>query len=174
MKSIPTILLLAAIIGILAISGCSSSKKSGKTPGSGELSEYDLNAARENRFQGGAIPTAEGEGIFRDVHFAFDSAAIASEALQSLEYNAQVLKGRKNIKVQLEGHCDERGTAEYNLALGNQRARSVYNMLVSLGIPASQLDTISYGEEVPLEQGRNESAYARNRRVHFSAYSEQR
>jgi peptidoglycan-associated lipoprotein len=75
------------------------------------------------------------------------------------------------LKVQLEGHTDERGTAEYNLALGERRARAIFDSLVSQGIDRSQLETISYGEEVPLDPGHNEEAWARNRRVHFSAYA---
>ena len=145
-------------------------KGEGAGDGSG-LSEADLNAQREGRFAGGSIPLAEGEGMFRDVHFEFDSSTISDMARQDIEYNAQVLGSNKNIRVQLEGHCDERGTAEYNLALGSQRARAVMDVLVSFGIPASRLSTISYGEEVPLDASHSESAWVKNRRVHFSAFS---
>ncbi|RMG42176.1 MAG: peptidoglycan-associated lipoprotein Pal [Candidatus Dadabacteria bacterium] len=164
-------LLLWLVILSLMLSGCSSLTSSAKgKKGPGSLSEADLTAQHEGRFAEGSIPLAEGEGVFRDIHFAFNSSEISGEAMQNIEYNAQILKEHPNLKVQLEGHCDERGTAEYNLALGADRARSVYDVLISLGIPAQRLETISYGEEVPLDPGKNEAAWAKNRRVHFSAY----
>lgn len=139
------------------------------------LSEADLNAQREGRFAGGSIPTAEGEGAFRDIHFDFDSAAISDSARQEIEFNVQALQANRDLKIQLEGHSDERGTAEYNLALGNKRAHAVSDVLVSYGVAASRISTISYGEEVPLDPGHDETAWAQNRRVHFSAFgAEQR
>lgn len=155
--------ILSAIASLLLLAGCSSS--SGDKDG---LSESDLNAGRD-RFGNGSIPLAEGEGLFRDIHFDYDSSNIDSGARQDVEYNASVLKQHGDMKVILEGHCDERGTNEYNMALGAARAKSVERALVALGITSSKLDTISYGEEVPLVQGSNEAAWAQNRRVHFSA-----
>jgi peptidoglycan-associated lipoprotein len=140
---------------------------SGDGEGSGELSESDLASQREGRFGMGNIPTAEGEGMFRDVHFNFDSYAVEEESHNDLEANARTLKTQP-MTITLEGHCDERGTVEYNMALGAARAKSVKNALVSLGVPSSQVDTISYGEEIPLDPGHDESAFAKNRRVHFS------
>ncbi len=160
------------LIAFLALSGCSmfgSGKKSGQD---GALSEADLNAQREARFAEGGIPTAEGGGIFRDVNFDYDSAQIGDMARQNIEYNAQKLLQSPDLKIQLEGHCDERGTAEYNLSLGAERARAVREALQSFGVPTSRMDTISYGEEVPLVQGADESAWAQNRRVHLSPFSE--
>lgn len=155
--------------------GCSS-KGSGQGEGSdgSGLSEADLNAQREGRFGSGTIPTAEGSGLFRDIPFDYDSAAITSEAWRDLEYNAEVLRDRAELKVVLEGHCDERGTADYNMALGAERAKAAREALISLGVTANRLDTISYGEEVPLDPSHNESAWAKNRRVHFSAFGESR
>ena len=154
--------------------GCSSKKTGGMTPGEGEdgaLSENDLNAMRENRYGAGGIPTAEGEGMFRDIHFDYDSSAISDQARQEVDYNRQILEANPDLKVQLEGHSDERGTAQYNLALGQRRARAVFDMLVGLGIPPSRMDTISYGEEVPLDAASNEAAWAKNRRVHLSPFT---
>lgn len=161
-----------ALTLLLALSGCSmfgSGKKSGQDGG---LSEADLNAQREARFAEGGLPTAEGGGIFRDVHFDYDSSQINDLGRQDIEYNAQKLNQTPDLKIQLEGHCDERGTAEYNLSLGAERARAVKDALMSFGVPTSRMDTISYGEEVPLVPGNNESAWAQNRRVHFSPFSE--
>lgn len=157
------------------ISACSS--KSSKindpnNPNGSSLSESDLNVNRAKRFKDGALPLAEGESLFKDVNFNYDSSVISGEAQQKLENNAEILRNNTNIKVQLEGHCDERGTVEYNLTLGNNRARSAYEVLVAMGISPSRLSTISYGEELPLDTRSNESAWAKNRRVHFSAYTE--
>jgi peptidoglycan-associated lipoprotein len=140
--------------------------------GSGEgaedsLSESDLAAQREGRFGLGNIPTAEGSGLFRDIRFSYDSYAIEGSARNDIEANARILNDRSDLNIVLEGHCDERGTAEYNMALGAERARAVKNALVSLGVPSSKIETVSYGEEIPLNPGQSESAYAQNRRVHF-------
>jgi len=78
-----------------------------------------------------------------------------------------LLSKNPNLKIQIEGHCDERGTAEYNLALGQRRANSAMKYLISLGIPAGRLSTISYGEEKPLDPAHNDEAWAKNRRGHF-------
>jgi len=163
-KTFASFLVLIAVF-CLALSGCSS-----KGSGEGEdgLSEQDL-AQQEGRFGSGSIPTAEGEGIFKDVRFNYDSARIDDQGRQNLDYNAEVISRNPGIKITLEGHCDERGTAEYNLALGDKRAKSVKAALISSGIPASQLETISYGKEIPLDPGHTEDAYAKNRRVHFAA-----
>lgn len=170
-----TILIIPVLISCLVLSGCSmfgGGKKAGEGGDGQGLSEADLNAQREGRFAGGSIPLAEGEGAFRDIMFDYDSSAITDSARQDIEYNAQVLQANPGVRVQVEGHCDERGTAEYNLALGNQRARAVNDVLLSYGIPASRLSIISYGEEVPLDPGHSEDAWARNRRAHFSAFTD--
>lgn len=156
MKTLLKTLQIFALAGLLV--GCSSSS------GEGELSENDLG---KDRFGDGGIPFAEGEGMFRDIHFDYDSADVDGAARQDIEYNAQVLKQNGGMKVILEGHCDERGTNEYNMALGAARAKAVERSLVSLGISGSRLDSISYGEEVPLDPGQSEAAWAKNRRVHL-------
>ncbi|HOC17383.1 MAG TPA: peptidoglycan-associated lipoprotein Pal [Vicinamibacterales bacterium] len=103
----------------------------------------------------------------RPVFFAYDSAEISPEAQQALNANAEVLKKYQSWVVTIEGHCDERGTAEYNLALGERRAVAARAYLVSLGIPAERLKVISYGKEFPFDPGQTEEAYAKNRRGHF-------
>lgn len=104
---------------------------------------------------------------FEDVHFDFDSAVLSAEARATLDDHASTLESYQNMTVLIEGHCDERGTVEYNLALGERRANAIFNYLVSLGIDGSRLKTISYGKEFPLDPGHNEAAWARNRRGHF-------
>ena len=103
----------------------------------------------------------------QDVFFDFDQAQLRSDARLQLQENARYLKEHPEARLTLEGHCDERGTNEYNLALGQRRADSVKAYLVDLGIPVTRLETISYGEERPFALGSNEAAWAQNRRVHF-------
>jgi peptidoglycan-associated lipoprotein len=101
------------------------------------------------------------------VYFAFDDYTLNGDAKTRLESLAEHLKGSQTTVVQIEGHCDERGSIEYNLALGERRAQSVKNFLVQLGIDASRLSTISYGEEKPAVTGSSESSWAKNRRAEF-------
>jgi peptidoglycan-associated lipoprotein len=97
------------------------------------------------------------------VLFAFDRSDITPEAQQILARQADWLQRYPNVTVTIEGHCDERGTREYNLALGERRAQAVKNVLVASGIPASRISTISYGKERPIVVGSNEEAWAQNR-----------
>jgi peptidoglycan-associated lipoprotein len=97
------------------------------------------------------------------VFFAFDRSDITPEAQQILARQADWLRRYPNVAVTIEGHCDERGTREYNLALGERRAQAVKNVLVASGIPASRISTISYGKERPIVVGSNEEAWAQNR-----------
>ncbi len=104
-------------------------------------------------------------GLFADVRFDFDSAEIREADRAVLGKNAEVLKKFDFLKVTIEGHCDERGTVEYNLALGDRRAKAAYEYLVSLGVPAERMKTVSYGKEVPVCQENSEDCWARNRRA---------
>jgi peptidoglycan-associated lipoprotein len=97
------------------------------------------------------------------VFFAYDQSTISPEGQQILERQADWLKRYANVSVTIEGHCDERGTREYNLALGERRAQAVKNVLVALGIPAARIQTISYGKERPIIVGSDEAGYAQNR-----------
>jgi peptidoglycan-associated lipoprotein len=112
----------------------------------------------------GESPTG---GPLKDVNFGFDSAALSEPARATLRANADWLKTNAAARVQLEGHCDERGTAEYNMALGAKRAQAAMDYLVTLGIAANRLSTISYGEEIPVCKEKTEECWARNRRVRF-------
>jgi len=97
------------------------------------------------------------------VFFAYDQSDISSEGQQILQRQAEWLKRYPRVSVTIEGHCDERGTREYNLALGERRAQGVKNVLVALGIPAARIQTISYGKERPIVVGSDEAGYAQNR-----------
>lgn len=113
---------------------------------------------------------AEPEARLRPVHFDFDRFDIGADAQSTLESNLAWLRQHPEAQVQIEGHCDERGTVEYNLLLGERRAKAVKAYLVARGVSPDRLDTISYGEERPVEPASTEMAYAKNRRAQFLAY----
>jgi peptidoglycan-associated lipoprotein len=103
----------------------------------------------------------------KPVFFDYDSSDISGEGQHALDSNAALLKKYPSWTITIEGHCDERGTAEYNLALGERRAVAARAYLVSLGISADRLRTVSYGKEFPFDPGHDEAAFAKNRRAHF-------
>jgi len=107
-------------------------------------------------------------GPLDDVHFDLDSHALSDEGRSVLAKDAEWLKQNPRARVIVEGHCDERGTVEYNLALGEQRALAAREYLQSLGISADRMRTASYGKERPVDPGQTEASWAKNRRVHFS------
>ncbi len=115
-------------------------------------------------------PGIEGEVFeskwLKDNHFDFDKYDIRPGDAEILKENATFLKKYSKVKIQIEGHCDERGTIEYNLALGERRANNTKQYLISLGISSDRISTISYGKERPLDPGHNEEAWAKNRRAH--------
>jgi len=115
-------------------------------------------------------PTDEIErmGLLAEIHFDFDKSDIRESDRAILQKNAEVLKKFDFLRITVEGHCDDRGTVEYNLALGDKRSRVAYDYLVSLGVKADRLKTVSYGKEVPLCQDSSEECWARNRRAHFT------
>ena len=103
----------------------------------------------------------------RPLFFELDSSEVSAAGQQVLQANAAVLKKYPNMQITIEGHCDERGTAEYNLALGERRALAAKNYLVSLGIGADKVKTVSYGKEFPFDAGHDDAAWSKNRRAHF-------
>ncbi len=102
-----------------------------------------------------------------NIFFDYDKFDLTASARDILASHASALRNRSGVNVQIEGHCDERGTVEYNLALGDKRAKAVANYLVSLGVERSRLSTISYGKERPADSRQNESAWSKNRRAEF-------
>ncbi len=115
------------------------------------------------------LPAADAAtgGPLADVLFGFDTAELSPEAQAQLDGHAQWLKQHPTVHVTIEGHCDERGTVEYNLALGEQRARVARDYLAERGIESVRLNTLSYGKERPIDSSSGEAAWARNRRAHF-------
>jgi len=112
-------------------------------------------------------PTEDASSVLKTIYFDFDKADVRPDQQSILDGNADYLKQNADVKVQIEGHCDERGTNEYNLALGERRSESAKKFLTDLGLAASRFTTISYGEEKPLDTGKTEVAWSKNRRAHF-------
>jgi peptidoglycan-associated lipoprotein len=121
----------------------------------------------EDTLTGTALDELNRRSPLRPAFFPLDSAELDAEARAAVNANAEVLKRNPQWVVSIEGHCDERGTAEYNLALGERRAQAAKTYLQSLGIAASRLETVSYGDESPFDSGHTEGAWSQNRRAHF-------
>jgi len=115
----------------------------------------------------GVAATQEKPSEFPDIHFDYDKSFIREDAKPTLQEVADYLKANPAASILIEGHCDERGTPEYNLALGERRAESAKTYLVSLGVKAGAVSTVSFGEEKPIDPGHDEVAWERNRRDHF-------
>lgn len=124
--------------------------------------------AKEKELKEAKMQAAKREFEDQDIHFEYDSSKLSSMAKMLLKEKAAWLKANYSASVIIEGHCDNRGTTEYNLALGEQRASSVKAYLINLGVSAARLNTISYGEEQPLDSSQTEQAFSKNRRAHFA------
>jgi peptidoglycan-associated lipoprotein len=122
---------------------------------------------RDDAITSASLDDLNRNSLLKPVMFELDSSELSAGAVGALEENANVLKKYATWAVTIEGHCDERGTTEYNLALGERRAVAARAYLVSLGISADRLRTVSYGKEFPFDPGHDEAAYSKNRRAHF-------
>jgi peptidoglycan-associated lipoprotein len=122
---------------------------------------------RDDAISSASLDDLNKSSPLKPVYFELDSSDLSPVAQKALDENAALLKRYASWAVTVEGHCDERGTAEYNLALGERRAIAARAYLVSLGISADRLRTVSYGKEFPFDPGHDESAFAKNRRAHF-------
>lgn len=156
-----------ALAALALVIGCKSKPKTtdestiSTTPTSDTAIDSTAMSFDASGSDSGRIPGLE------TVHFGYDTASISAENKRILQGNADWIKKNTTYKVQIEGHCDNRGTIEYNLALGERRANAVKAYLASLGVPAARVSVISYGKEKPVEQGESEEAYAKNRRANF-------
>ena len=143
------------------------SKPATPSPGEGQrgtTGESTTGQTSLDELQKGKPPTS---GPLKDIHFGFDRYDLEGEARETLKVNADWLKKNPSARIEIEGHCDERGTNEYNLALGAKRAQAAKDYLVTLGIATERLSTISYGEEIPVCKEHNESCWQQNRRARF-------
>jgi peptidoglycan-associated lipoprotein len=161
---------LLCVVALLG-GGC---KKKGPSP----LDDAQLNGASGGPGEGGLGgrgsmaraqrgETPEEDGILKDVHFGYDASDLDGEGQRIADQNVTWLRANPNAKVELEGHCDDRGTIEYNLALGSRRAKSAKDYLITNGIENGRISTISYGKELPICHEQTDACFARNRRVHF-------
>jgi len=132
-----------------------------------EASKKDLDKSLVAKKEPGIEGTVFESSLLKDIRFDFDRYDIRPQDTEILKENAALLKRYPNVKIQIEGHCDERGTTEYNIALGERRANSTQKYLLAIGIPSDRLSTISYGEEKPADPGHTEDAWGKNRRAHF-------
>ena len=177
-KKIVGILVLMLCVGLIIMVGCakkavvkeepSVKKEEGVAKPEAERTkkmgpfEKSLVAKKEPGVEGEVFESK----LLKDIHFDFDKYNIRPGDAEILRENAALLKKYPEVKIQIEGHCDERGTVEYNLALGERRANATKRYLVSLGVSGDRISTISYGKEKPLDPGHNEEAWAKNRRAH--------
>lgn len=150
----------------------SASAKSSDTVRSGDgqrgaTKESDATPSSLKALQEGKPPITPASSPLKDAFFDFDRYDLSADARAILRANADWLKGNPSARVEIEGHCDERGTSDYNLALGAKRAQAAREYLVSLGIAPDRLSTTSYGEEIPVCQERSEHCWRQNRRARF-------
>ncbi len=161
---------LAMLVLMLSLAGFGCAKKAGG-PGDGAGTSWE-EQERQRLEQERALREKLGQAaneLSEMIHFAFDSSNLTPEARQILTRKADILKQYPQVKLIVEGHCDQRGTAEYNLALGERRAQAAAQYLANLGVGADRLSTVSYGKERPLDPGTGEAAWAKNRRDEFRA-----
>ena len=162
------VIVLAA--ALLVLGGCAAKKAQPAAPGAGAggLGEKGIgpSASSLTEFQQGTLGSNQG-GPLTDVHFDYNDFTIRAQDSQILRSNASWLNSNSKTRVQVEGHCDERGSEEYNIALGAKRAQAAKDYLVTLGVAGDRLSTISYGKELPLCTDHDEPCWERNRRAHF-------
>ena len=179
-KLLGGVVFLMVSAGLIMLASCAKDAVQSTTPEEQTTEDADKKAEAEAAARLEAEQRATEEDAIRqakeaarkmfvseDIYFDFDDSSLTSDAQEMLRQKAAWMRNNPDVLVVVEGHCDERGTAEYNLALGDQRAASVKAFLKDLGLAASRIRTISYGEEMPVDKGGNEDAFSKNRRAHF-------
>jgi peptidoglycan-associated lipoprotein len=158
---------ITVVFTLIIFTGCAENKAV-VTEGTAQEETAPAQSAATTSEQSAKVePVATAETAVKDIFFDFDKSNIRPDAREILNGNADFLLKNSNSKIVIEGHCDERGTAEYNMALGQRRAQEAKKYLVNLGIKEPRIKTISYGEERPFDPGHDEEAWAKNRRAHF-------
>lgn len=149
---------LAIFTLVLGVASCSKKTK-----------PDDLSAPTTDADQAGGFGDSDSGGAMglQTVHFPFDSFVLDDTAKKTLRGNAQTLKDHSALKIQVEGHCDQRGGIQYNIALGEKRANTAKKFLIDQGISADRVSIVSFGKERPIDPSENEEAYAKNRRANF-------
>ncbi len=168
MRSIKFTALFLTLLMTLGLSSCGSqSKKDAGAGDSGVTTEdQDMGSDGMNLELNGDSDSGKA-GTLSTVYFDFNSSSLSSSTRDALSSNANFLKEHPSVEVQVEGHADERGGVQYNLALGEKRAQAVKQYLVSMGVSSSRVTTISFGKERPIAFGHDESAWSQNRRANF-------
>ena len=163
----PTLLLLSA--ALIATAACSKKRPEVLPPAPGEQPVYQGPGGPQGGVDGAVVPGSSADfkrSVTSDtVNFGTDMFDIDGTARGILDSQAEWLARYPNVRITIEGHCDERGTREYNLALGDRRANSAKNYLIARGVPASRITTISYGDERPIAVGSDDASWAQNRRA---------
>ena len=167
-KSSVLLIVMLFAIGIV-LSGCPAPQKRGGAGASAGIVGKGTVVEGVDSSKVGQVKTsdADGEGVIRDAFFTYNRYDIGGEARKALKQNAKILKKHKNAKILIEGHCDDRGSTEYNIALGQRRADAAKNYLARLGVKKKRIKTRSYGEENPFCHKATEKCWQSNRRVHF-------
>jgi peptidoglycan-associated lipoprotein len=178
------LVLVVFIAGLMMIAGCAEKKSvitsdaaqeqqttpAQTTPSQEDMSSKDITgsqiASEEKSVD--LEKMARAQSPVNDIHFDFDSSSIRPDARETLRENADYFMNNRISSIIIEGHCDEKGTNEYNMALGERRAQETKKYLVNLGVKESLMQTVSFGEENPLDPASNEDAWAKNRRAHFA------
>jgi peptidoglycan-associated lipoprotein len=153
-------------LGLILSAGCSSKTKVLQGEGSGVGSESNI-GSQGSLEQFKNTGTLSGSGPLSDIHFGYNTYNIEPQDGSVLKQNASWLQSNPRTRVQVEGHCDERGSEEYNIALGAKRAQAAKDYLETLGVEGSRISTISYGKELPMCTDHDESCWQQNRRDHF-------
>jgi peptidoglycan-associated lipoprotein len=162
------VLVLMLAIGLVAFAaGCGGKKAMEEPPAVTEAPPPAPPVVEEPMEKPPVEPKEVEPATLNDVFFAFDKYNLTSESKSILESDASELKRVSDANITIEGHCDERGTKSYNLALGEKRANAAKDYLIALGISGSRISVISYGKERPFAMGHDEAAWAKNRRAHF-------
>jgi peptidoglycan-associated lipoprotein len=166
--------MVAAAMMLAMVGGCSSKQSgagagAGGPGGSGGIGENGLGpngSSSLNRFQKGTLD-ANGQGPLSDIHFDYNDYSVRAQDGEILKSNADWITKNSGTRIQIEGHCDDRGSEEYNIALGAKRAQAAKDYLETLGIAADRMSTISYGKELPVCTEDTDECWAQNRRDHF-------
>jgi peptidoglycan-associated lipoprotein len=150
-----------------ALTSAEISKPAPPGPGEGKRSAAGESTLGQSSLDALQKGTAPAPSPLKEIYFSFDRYDLEVEARETLKVNGEWLKRNLTVRVEIEGHCDERGTNEYNLALGAKRAQGARDYLVALGVATERLSTISYGEEIPVCRDQHEACWRQNRRVRF-------
>lgn len=183
MKALPSLVVVLFVLSIAAwVAGCSKAAKvddptladnstAGRKDGSSAPNRGAQSQSSLDDLRRGQPPVTPADSPLKEIYFDYDSYALRTDARESLKGDAEWLKRNPGVRVTVEGHCDERGTTEYNLALGAKRAQAAKEYLISLGLPADRISTTSFGSETPVCRDHTDECWQRNRRGRFVVQS---